>query len=95
MWLEFKLSLVFILPNPIAISPTNIGKIIKQTDANNHTTTSVYDIQGHLTDSYDAIGHRTSHQTYYNDDRLHKTPTDKPPLTPMTMQPDPPSASTH
>jgi YD repeat-containing protein len=55
MWLEFKLSLVFILPNLIAY-PSNIGKIVKQTDANDHTTTSVYDLQGHLTDSYDALG---------------------------------------
>ncbi len=68
MWLEFKLSLVFILPNLIAY-PSNIGKIVKQTDANDHTTTSVYDLHGHLTDSYDALG--TSHKTYDKDDRLH------------------------
>ena len=58
------------LASPAVISPTNVGYIVKQTDANNHSTLDVYDLQGHLTDTYDALGHRTSHQTYYNDDRI-------------------------
>jgi RHS repeat-associated protein len=55
---------------PTIIDTTNIGKIVKQIDANNHSTLSVYDLQGHLTDTYDGIRHLTSHQTYYKDDRI-------------------------
>ena len=58
------------LAAPAVISPINIGKIVRTIDANNNATTSVYDILGRLTDTYDAIGHRTSHRTYYNDDRI-------------------------
>jgi RHS repeat-associated protein len=60
---------------PTIIDPTNVGKTVKTIDANGHSTLSVYDLQGHLTDTYDGIGHRTSHQTYYSDDRI-KTVTD-------------------
>jgi RHS repeat-associated protein len=60
---------------PTIIDTTNIGKIVKQIDANNHSTLSVYDLQGRLTDTYDGSKHLTSHQTYYKDDRI-KTATD-------------------
>jgi RHS repeat-associated protein len=60
---------------PTIIDTTNIGKIVKQIDANNHSTLSVYDLQGRLTDTYDGSKHLTSHQTYYKDDRI-QTATD-------------------
>jgi YD repeat-containing protein len=62
------------LPTTI-IDPDLVGKIVKSIDANGYSTLTVYDLQGRLTDTYDATRHRTSHQTYYNDDRI-KTATD-------------------
>jgi RHS repeat-associated protein len=62
------------LPNA-NIDLNSVGKIVKTTDANGHSSLSVYDLQGRLTDTYDGTRHRTSHQTYYKDDRI-KTSTD-------------------
>jgi RHS repeat-associated protein len=62
------------LPNtPIDVN--SIGKIVKTTDANGYSTVSIYDRIGRLTDTYDGTKHRTSHITYYKDDRI-QTSTD-------------------
>jgi RHS repeat-associated protein len=62
------------LPNA-NIDLNSVGKIVKTTDANGYSTLSIYDRIGRLTDTYDGIKHRTSHITYYADDRI-KTSTD-------------------
>jgi RHS repeat-associated protein len=71
---EVAAALLVELPNT-TIDVNSIGKIVKTTDANGYSTLSIYDLQGRLTDTYDGTKHRTSHITYYADDRI-KTSTD-------------------